>query len=183
MQRNLLYFLPAQAGGDITADNWVPVGSGQWPLTLNLTNNEANFGGNVNVQSLNNIGVSDFLRASQNVFFSKADYCRYEYATGYSGYTYSQFTVNANLLRSEYSRPGVQWWWFIGLSTADAGRVFSWGFWCVHYDQVYNSFSDTRLVGTGDVSITQNWDDSGWNRCIITIYNGNPAYLLNINIS
>ena len=108
MQRNLLYFLPAQAGGDITADNWVPVGSGQWPLTLNLTNNEANFGGNVNVQSLNNIGVSDFLRGSQNVFFSKADYYRYEYATAYTSYSSSQFTINANLLRREYSRPQVQ---------------------------------------------------------------------------
>ena len=105
---NLLYFLGGPAGGDITSDNWATVGSGQWPLTLNLTNNEANFGGNVNVQSLNNIGVSDFLRASQNVFFSKADYCRYEYATAYTSYSSSQFTINANLLRSEYSRPAVQ---------------------------------------------------------------------------
>ncbi len=35
--------------------------------------------GNCNVGSLNNITVSDFLRASQNVFFSKTDYCRFEY--------------------------------------------------------------------------------------------------------
>ena len=97
-----LYILGAPLGGTPTQDNWATVGSGQWPLTLNLTNNEANFGGNVNVQSLNNIGVSDFLRASQNVFFSKADYCRFDTATAYASYSYSQFTINANLLRSEY---------------------------------------------------------------------------------
>ncbi len=44
----LLYFLSGAYNSDITNDNWDITVNGRWPLTLNLTNNNAVFGGDVN---------------------------------------------------------------------------------------------------------------------------------------
>jgi hypothetical protein len=53
---NTFYILTAPYGGTITQDNWATVGSGRWPLTIDLTNNNAVFGGNVNCTSFNSTG-------------------------------------------------------------------------------------------------------------------------------
>jgi hypothetical protein len=130
--------------------------------------------GNANVGSLNNIGIGDFWRKSNMVL--------YLYRTGFVGGSWSQFLINANLLLSEYGRPAVQWRWIMGISTGEAGRGLSWGFFTVIYDQNTGGFNMTRIVGSTDIDITQNWDPYGWNRCVITIYNGNPPNYINVNI-
>jgi hypothetical protein len=53
---NTFYILGAPYGGTPTQDNWGTVGSGRWPLTIDLTNNNAVFGGNVNCTSFNSTG-------------------------------------------------------------------------------------------------------------------------------
>ncbi len=103
----------------------------------------------------------------------------YLYRTGFVGGSWSQFLINANLLLSEYGRPGVQWRWIMGISTGEAGRGLSWGFFTVIYDQNSGGFNSTRIVGS---TITQNWDPYGWNRCVITIYNATPPNYINVNI-
>ena len=69
---NILYFLGGASNASITQDNWGTVGSGRWPLEINLTNNNALFGGNVNCTSLNSTGyiyVAGTMQASGNYYF------------------------------------------------------------------------------------------------------------------
>jgi hypothetical protein len=53
---NILYILSGAAGGADTQDNWGTVGSGRWPLEMNLNNNNATFGGDVNATSITSTG-------------------------------------------------------------------------------------------------------------------------------
>ncbi len=62
----------------------------------------------------------------------------------------------------------------MGISTGEVGCGLSWGFFTVIYDQNTGGFNSTRIVGSTDIDITQNWDPYGWNRCVVTIYNANP---------
>jgi hypothetical protein len=112
----------------------------------------------------------------------KSNMVLYLYRTGTIAGVWSQFLINANLLISEYSRPQVQWRWLIGISTGVSGYGLSWGFFAVIYDQSTGGFSSVRISGSTDIDITQNWDGSGWNRCVITIYNANPPPYINVNI-
>jgi hypothetical protein len=93
----------------------------------------------------------------------------------------SRFVIQSNLLLSEYSRPGVQWRWMFGVSSGD-NNSFVWGFFCAMYNANTDSFSAHTISGGGNISVYQNWDGSGWNRCIIDVNVGNPPNYLNVNI-
>ena len=55
-----MYFLGASHSSNITQDNWNIVANNRWPLHIDLTNNNAVFGGDVNAMSLNIQGQSRF---------------------------------------------------------------------------------------------------------------------------
>jgi hypothetical protein len=92
----------------------------------------------------------------------------------------SRFVIQSNLLLSEYYRLGVQWRWMFGVSSED-NNYFVWVFFCAMYNANTDSFSAHTSSGGGNISVYQNWDGSGWNRCIIDVNVGNPPNYLNVN--
>jgi len=89
--------------------------------------------------------------------------------------------IQTNLVISEYYRPGLQWRWMFGVSSGD-NKSFVWGFFCAMYDQNSNTFSTHTISGGGNISVYQNWDPWGGNRCIIDVNIGYPPDYLNVNI-
>jgi hypothetical protein len=72
---DLLYFISGAAGAGDTQDNWGIVANGRWPLTLNLNNNNAVFGGDVNSISINSgsiVGTSYIL--SYDAVYARSSY-------------------------------------------------------------------------------------------------------------
>ena len=95
----------------------------------------------------------------------------------------SVFHIQANTIRSYYPSPNNQWRLRIAFSTADASSTFVYGFFSAIYDQYANFFTYFIDIGSGGVSISQNFDGQGTSRCIITISNSNSPRYLNINIA
>ena len=63
---DIFYILSGAVGATDTQDNWGIVANGRWPLEINLNNNNATFGGNVNAISLtstNSIYASTYIDA------------------------------------------------------------------------------------------------------------------------
>jgi hypothetical protein len=113
-------------------------------------------------------------------FWRKSHFVLYLYRSTQVGGT-TTFHINANLLLSEYSRPDVQWRWMLGISSGD-NSDFLWGFFCAMYDHRTGAFSSTRLAGNTQISISQNFDAHGHNRCVIDVTTGNPPQYINVNI-
>ena len=95
--------------------------------------------------------------------------------------TGSRFIIQTNLLFNEYSRPNLQWRWIIGISTGDT-LGWAWGFFCGIYDQYRNAFAVQAIYGGQNITISQNWDAWGGNRCIIDINVSNAHNYINLNI-
>ena len=70
---DLLYILSGAVGGADTVDNWSITANGRWPLEINLNNNNAKFGGDVNATSFNSTGsiyATTTIQASGAYYFA-----------------------------------------------------------------------------------------------------------------
>jgi len=133
---NTFYILGAPYGGTITQDNWETVGSGRWPLTIDLTNNNAVFGGNVNCT---NIYCDGTFQARGNCYFQQnlwhldgnANY-RFYFGGGSTSYWSGNFAANLS--------PAHEW--RLGYNQATLGVLYNNGQMIM---SSYGTFSDRRI--------------------------------------
>jgi hypothetical protein len=137
---------------------------------------------NASVSTLNNFNPSDWLTKSGCVLYKEAT------TRTLSGSVWtSVFHIPANSVRSEYNyyvgSPYVNWRLRIAFSTGDNLTTFLYGFFSTIHDNYTNFFTYFIDIGSSGVTISQNWDSQGGNRCVITISNSNSPRYLNINIA
>ena len=97
----------------------------------------------------------------------------------------SVFHIPANLVRSEYGRPQIQWRLWMAFSSGNADSNYSYGFFKVimHQDRNYAFYQEIENPNSGDYSLTTNFDLHGTSRVIITIANSNSPTHINVNIA
>jgi hypothetical protein len=135
--------------------------------------------------TINSVSSSDWLRKSECVLYVAATTRTSSTFLGTTLYT-SVYHINVNLVRSEYSRPQVQWRLRMAFSsgTSSANSLYSYGFFKVIYDQNRGSFyQEIESPGSNDYSVSTNFDGSGNSRVIITIITQNTPTHINVNIA
>jgi hypothetical protein len=165
---------------------------------MTLTNNKLSVGGGISTEgsitaggnmsvsgTINDVSSSDWLRKSECVLYIAATSRTSSTTFGTTLYT-SVYHIPVNLIRSEYSRPQIQWRLRMAFSsgTSSANSLYSYGFFKVIYDQNRGSFSQSiEEPNSGDFTLSTNFDGSGGSRVIITIITQNTPTHINVNIA
>ncbi len=139
---NLFYILSCVASVADTEDNWGIVANGRWPLEINLTNNNAVFGGNVNCTSLNSTGYiydTGTIQSSGNYYFQHDLWHldnqvnnRFYFAGGSTSYWSGNFQGNFS--------PAHEF--RLGLNQSTIGALYNNGNFII---SSYSTYSDRRI--------------------------------------
>ena len=133
--------------------------------------------------TINNVSSSDWLRKSECVLYVAATSRTSTITFGTTLFT-SVYHIPVNLIRSEYSRPQVQWRLRMTFSSGNTNSIYSFGFFKVIYDQYRGVFSHIiEDPNSADYTLSSNFDGSGNSRVIITIVSQNTPTHINVNIA
>ena len=133
--------------------------------------------------TLNNYTPSNWLVKDDCVRYVPATTRTSTITFGTTLYT-SVYHINANLVRSEYTRPLIQWRLRMAFSSGNTNSIYSYGFFKVSYDQHFNVFSQSiEQPNSADFTLTTDSDNTGWTRVVITIVSQNTPTHINVNIA
>jgi hypothetical protein len=187
MNSNVMYFLNGQSAD---SETWVQQNGQDWCLTLNMNNNNANFGGAVNVGGALSVGgtninsIIDQRIKNQHLFSIYRVSITY-YTFNLIAYWEGVWDIETNLKFNEYGRPQLNVRWNISASINngngnDSNKYFFMNYF---YNQLGNNIAFNTTHSYGTWSFQNYWNSQGNNYLRITCRLDAAADYLNVNIS
>jgi hypothetical protein len=169
---DLLYFLSGAAGAGDLQDNWAIVANNRWPLTLNLNNNNATFGGDVNSISIN----SGSIVGTSYILSYDAVYARSSYDTKIRSDSGGMYLEMGDIGNNNYLRIGA----FNGNTEINSGASrtinlrtgsYSWNFNASGF--AINAFNTLNWTSVSDHRVKENIKKANLQTCYHNVKNIN----------